>query len=288
MLTASLMEAACLKNFAFRVGHVGVLRGIMSQEKLQDKVQDTVMQLMDKKQFDDAFKVVEEAGGSEKCLVVLRELVELKGGDVSDIVGKMKKCVKDYGEAVAATDNLSEILKLALESGSKIDMIVDAGFARGLEYYTGMIFEIYIPDLNVALGGGGRYDKLVELFGGEPTPAVGVAHGLDRMMLGIQMQETSLGTEERKRVMVIPIKEELVGEALKIAQMLRSAGVTAEVEVMGRKMSKALEDADRKRMDFAVMVGERELKEGAVVVRNLAKREQSTVKIEEIRDKIKS
>jgi histidyl-tRNA synthetase len=167
-------------------------------------------------------------------------------------------------------------------------MIVDAGFARGLEYYTGMIFEVYIPDLNVALGGGGRYDKLVELFGGEPTPAVGVAHGLDRMMLGIQMQETSLGTEERKRVMVIPIKEELVGEALKIAQMLRSAGVTAEVEVMGRKMSKALEDADRKRMDFAVMVGERELKEGAVVVRNLAKREQSTVKIEEIRDKIKS
>jgi histidyl-tRNA synthetase len=260
----------------------------MSQEKLQDKVQDTVMQLMDKKQFDDAFKVVEEAGGSEKCLVVLRELVELKGGDVSDIVGKMKKCVKDYGEAVAATDNLSEILKLALESGSKIDMIADAGFARGLEYYTGMIFEVYIPDLNVALGGGGRYDKLVELFGGEPTPAVGVAHGLDRMMLGIQMQETSLGTEERKRVMVIPIKEELVGEALKIAQMLRSAGVTAEVEVMGRKMSKALEDADRKRMDFAVMVGERELKEGAVVVRNLAKREQSTVKIEEIRDKIKS
>ena len=288
MLTASLMEAACLKNFAFRVGHVGVLRGIMSQEKLEDKVQNTVMQLMDKKQYDDAFKVVEEAGGSEKCLVVLRELVELKGGDVSDIVGKMKKCVKDYEEVVAATDNLNEILKLVAESGGKIDMIADAGFARGLEYYTGMIFEVYIPDLNVALGGGGRYDKLVELFGGEPTPAVGVAHGLDRMMLGIQMQETSLGTEKRKRVMVIPIKEELVGEALKIAQMLRSAGVTAEVEVMGRKMSKALEDADRKRMDFAVMVGERELKEGAAVVRDLAKREQNTVKIEEITDKIKS
>jgi histidyl-tRNA synthetase len=287
-LTASLMEVACLENLTFKVGHVGVLRGVMGQERLDDKAQDTAMQLMDKKQYDDAFKALEEAGGSEECLTVLRELAELKGDNVSDIVDRMKECVKDYAEAVAATNNLSEILRLVSESASKISITVDAGFARGLEYYTGMIFEVYVPELDIALGGGGRYDKLVELFGGEPTPAVGVAHGLDRIMLGLHMQKAALGKEEKKKTMVIPIKEGLTGEALKIAQKLRSSGLTVEVEVMGRKMSKALEDANRRKMDFAIMVGERELKEGAVVVRNLVKREQSTVKIEEIADTIRS
>jgi len=92
---------------------------------------------------------------------------------------------------------------------------------------------------------------------------------------------------DERTVLVIPIKEELRGEALRVSQMLREAGVCVEVEVMGRKMARALEDADRRRMSYAVMVGERELKEGAVVVRDLAKREQKTVKIEEVAEKLK-
>ena len=86
----------------------------------------------------------------------------------------------------------------------------------------------------------------------------------------------------------LPITEALKSEALKIAQQLRAAGVTVEFEVMGRKMAKALEDADKRKVDFAVIVGERELKEGAVVLKDLANREQSTVAIEELVEKIKS
>jgi histidyl-tRNA synthetase len=70
--------------------------------------------------------------------------------------------------------------------------------------------------------------------------------------------------------------------------MLRDADIPVEVEVMGRKVTKALEDADRRKINYAVIVGERELKEGAVVIRNLMKREQSTVKIEKIIEKLKS
>ena len=102
----------------------------------------------------------------------------------------MKAHVKGFDEAAAAADNLSEILKLVTESGCEIET-VDPGFGRGLEYYTGMIFEVYIPELDIALGGGGRYDRLIEVFGGEPTPAVGVAHGLDRIALAMQMQKTA-------------------------------------------------------------------------------------------------
>jgi histidyl-tRNA synthetase len=292
LLTKSLMQAAGLKKFAFKVGHIGVLRGILTQERLVDKAQSAVMQLMDKKQYEDAFRLVESAGVSETCMPTLRKLVELKGSDVLDVVNRVAELVRDYEKSVEAARNLSEILDLILKSGTDVDVTVDAGFARGLDYYTGMILEVYVPDLDIALAGGGRYDRLIELFGGDPTPAVGVAHGVDRMMLALQQQNASQNalqeTEEERTVLVVPIKEELRGEALRVSQMLRNAGVSAELEVMGRKMTKALEDADRRRMSYAVIIGERELKEKTVVVRNLSKRVQSTVKIEDIAEVLKS
>ncbi|MDH5753852.1 MAG: histidine--tRNA ligase [Candidatus Bathyarchaeota archaeon] len=286
MLTNSLMKSVGLKNCVFKVGHVGVLRGILSQENVEEKVQNEIMQLMDKKQYEAALKLVEDAGTS-KCLATLKKLMETKGSKVSQILKTMEQQVEGYERAVDAVGNLREILKLVSETGEKIDMIVEAGFARGLEYYTGMIFEVYVPEMDISLGGGGRYDRLIELFGGEPTPAVGVANGIDRIMIAMQKQKTSLRIEEEKRVMIIPVKEELNRGVLKISRMLREAGIPVEIEVMGRKMSKALEDADRRNIDYAIIVGEKELKNSAVVIRNLKKREQKTVKIEKIIETIK-
>jgi len=287
MLTNSLMEKAGLKDYAFKIGHVGVLRGIFNQEKLEDKVQNQVMQLMDKKEHRDAFDVLESSSISGKCVELLRELAKLKGTDVFEVVGRIKELVKGYEKAATAAENLLEILKLISESGCKINITVDAGFARGLEYYTGLVFEVYVPSLDIALGGGGRYDRLIELFGGDPTPAVGVAHGLDRIMLALQGQKAPLKIEKEKRILVIPIQENMKGEALKISQMLREADLVVEVEVMGRKMTKALEDANRREMDCAIILGERELKEGAVVIRDLKRREQNTVKIEKLVETVK-
>lgn len=282
MLTNSLMKAAGLKNYAIKLGHIGVLKGILSQENVDDRVQNSVLQLMDKKEYDEALKLVD----SDRCREALRGLLELKGRKVSETVDKMKEYVKGYDQALAAAENLHEILELVTESGCQIET-VEAGFARGLEYYTGMIFEVYISELDIALGGGGRYDKLIELFGGEPTPAVGVAHGLDRIALALQTQNAFQEAEKQKRVVIIPVKEKLKIEALKISQMVRDAGVPVEFEVMGRKIAKALEDADRRKMDYAIIVGERELKKGAVVIRDLARREQSVVEIGKVVEKIR-
>ena len=287
MLTNSLMNAVELKNFVFKVGHVGVLRGILRQEKIEDEVQNGIMQSMDKKEYDEAIGLVEEAGASEKCLETLRKLVKVEGSKFSKVLDEMERRVEGFESAFNAVRNLQEILELVSGSGEKINMVVEAGFARGLEYYTGMVFEVYVPEFSIALGGGGRYDKLIEMFGGEPTPAVGVAHGLDRIMMAMQKQKAALKTAKEKKVVVIPVNEGLKGEALKISRMLRDAGIPVEVEVMGRKVTKALEDADRRKMDYAVIVGERELKEEAVVLRNLKRREQKTVEIEKIVEKIR-
>jgi histidyl-tRNA synthetase len=288
MLTDSLMKAVGLRNCVFKVGHVGVLRGILSQEGVKEKTENDVMQLMDKKQYDDALGLMEEAEASKKCVTTVQSLVKLKGNNVFDVAEKIKKSVASYEKSVVAAENLHEILRLILESGCKINMGVEAGFARGLEYYTGMIFEVYVPELDIALGGGGRYDRLIELFGGEPTPAVGIAHGIDRITLAMQKQKVPLKVNGEKRVMIIPVKNELVGKALEISRMLRDADTPVEVEVMRRKVTKALEDADRRKMNYAIIVGERELKEGAVVIRNLLKREQKTVKIQKVLEALRT
>lgn len=288
MVTSSLMDRVGLKDCVFKIGHVGVLRGVLIDEGLDDKAQNAVLQLMDKKQYDDSFRLVKDSGASERCLTVLRNLVELRGEDVCQTVEKMKKYVEGYEKAVTAVENLNEILRLVLESGCKISMRVEAGFARGLEYYTGMIFEVYVPELDVALSGGGRYDKLVELFGGEPAPAVGVANGVDRIMLAMQGQKVTLKETVEKKVMVISVGDETKAEALRISRILKSAKIAVEFEVMGRKMSKALEDADRRKIDYAVIVGKKELEEGKVVLKDLKRREQTAIRIEELPETLKS
>ncbi|MCW4010693.1 MAG: histidine--tRNA ligase [Candidatus Bathyarchaeota archaeon] len=282
LLANNLLKNTGLKNFALKLGHVGVLKGIMTQEGIDDKAQNAILQKMDKKEYETALALVD----SENCRKILRGLIELKGANVFDTVDKMKTQVQGYEKAVAAVENLEAILRLVTESGCEIE-VVDPAFARGLEYYTGVIFELYVPQLEIALGGGGRYDKLIEVFGGESTPAVGMATGIDRIALAMQAQKTRLQKPTQKRVTVIPIKEEQKAEALKIAQMLREAGLPAEFEVMGRKMGKALEDADKRKVDYAVIVGERELKEGKVVLKDLVGRTQAEVNIETLPSKIR-
>jgi histidyl-tRNA synthetase len=283
LLANSLLKNVGLKDYALKLGHVGVLKGIMSQEGIDDKSQNAILQKMDKKEYEAALTLV----NSEKCRTVLQGLIDIKGSDVFDTVEKMKTCVQGYEKALAAVVNLGAVLKLVTDSGCEIET-VEPAFARGLEYYTGIIFELYVPELDIALGGGGRYDRLIEAFGGEPTPAVGVAAGIDRITIAMQTQQTALKKQIRKRVTVVPIKDEQKGEALKIAQMLRDSGIPVEFEVMGRKMAKALEDADKRKVDYAIIVGERELKEGKVVVKDLAKRTQEEVEITVLAEKVKN
>ncbi len=287
LLTNNLMKSVGLRNYAFKVGHIGVLRGILGREGLAEDVQNRALQLMDKKQYEDALSLVKDAGASEKCLTLLQKMVNIRGCNLSSVLGEMKRLVEDYSGASAAVENLAEIVEL-VSKACNLDVMVDAGFARGLEYYTGMIFEVYVPELDIALAGGGRYDRLVELFGGEPTPAVGVAHGLDRIMLALQEQKALVKPYGDKRVVVVSVSEALSTEALRVSETLRAEGIPVEVEVMGRKVAKALETANRKGIAYVVLVGERELKEGAVTLRDMERKEQRTLKIEELAKAIRT
>jgi histidyl-tRNA synthetase len=282
LLTNKLMKKVGLCNYAFKIGHVGVIRGILTEEGVDEKTQNAILQLMDKKEYGEAFKLV----GSKECRKVLQGLLRQKGETGFETLENIEDYVRGYEKAEAAANNLRDIIALVTQSDCPVES-VEPAFARGIEYYTGMIFEVYIPELDIALGGGGRYDKLIEVFGGEPTPATGVAHGLDRIAMAMHAQKIVLSALQPRRVVVVSVNEIMKIEALRIAEKLRDAGLSVEFEVMGRKMAKALEDADRRKVDYAVIVGERELKESNVVVRDLAKREQAVVAVNKVAGKIK-
>ncbi|UCE15622.1 MAG: histidine--tRNA ligase [Candidatus Bathyarchaeota archaeon] len=278
-LTYDLMERLGFRNYWFKIGHVGILRGILTQETVAEEQQNTIVQLLDKKKWNEALTATHKLGASQSCVAVLKKLLETRGKDVSKVLKEAKHVVEGYEGAVAAVENLQEILELTRNSGIKFETLIEAGFARGLEYYTGMIFECYVPNIEVALAGGGRYDKLIELFGGEPTPALGVAQGIDRLVLAMKKHGVTPKVPEKTKVMIIPVDEELRTKAIELSINLRKAKIPAEVEVMGRAVSKALSNADRREVTHAVIVGPEELREGKVVLKDMKNREQRTVEI---------
>jgi len=279
IITNNLLKKLGLQNYRFKVGHTGILRGILTQEGLDDEKQNSVRQLLDKKLWTDALTVAREAGVSTKGLLALESLLETKGENAFEVLSQIRDSIQEYASALAAVDNLWKILEMIKDSGEQLDVLVEAGFARGLEYYTGMIFESYVPGLDIALGGGGRYDKLIQLFGGEPIPAVGVAQGIDRIVLALTKQKVAQEPAKESSVAVISVKDECMAKAIEISVMLRNMGLPVEVAVMGRSISRALADADRRGVAYAVIVGPKELEEEKVVLREMKKSTQRTVKI---------
>jgi len=286
ILTNDLLKRLGLQNYRFKIGHTEILRGILNQEGLDEGKQNSVRQLLDKKSWEEALAIARDADVSQNCLATLERLFETKGEDTFQVLESVKEIVQDYESALAAVENLWKILELVKDSGAQLEVMVEAGFARGLEYYTGMIFEPYVPELDVALGGGGRYDKLIQLFGGESIPAVGVAQGIDRIVLSLKKQEVSPKTAKERSVVVISVKNESMGKALELSDILRKSGLPVEVAVMGRSISRALTDADRRGVAYAVIVGPEELKEEKVVLREMKKSEQRTVEISNLTEEI--
>jgi len=286
-LIDSFLRKIGLRNYCFKIGHVGVLRSIFSQEGIDEEKQNRIMQMLDKKEWEEAIRLMKEAKSSPACLDLLKKLLGTSGSDPASVIKEMREIVDDYPSAIEAVENLNEILDLLRSGGLKTEILIDAGFARGLEYYTGSIFEVYVPEMDIALGGGGRYDRLVELFGGGKVPAVGVAMGMDRISIALKKQgaPTSWGVSER--LLVIPVERSMLGEVFKVASMLRENGFSAEIETMGRSVTRALSDADRRGITFTVIIGPKEMKEGKVVLRHMIKRKQMTVELDELLEKIK-
>lgn len=180
-------------------------------------------------------------------------------------------------------------LKSYIEKLGLLDYVqFSPSLARGQEYYTGTVFEVYVKDESIksSIGGGGRYDKMITDFinNGNQYPAVGISFGLN-VIYEILKNREEFTENALTDIFIIPMGTEI--ECLKIAETLRKAGYKVEVEMKNRKMKKSLEYANEENIPYVLILGEDELARGSVTVKNMNEKTQTEISMQNLIDEFK-
>jgi histidyl-tRNA synthetase len=160
----------------------------------------------------------------------------------------------------------------------------DRLLVRGLDYYTHTAFEIMAPDIGAqsSIGGGGRYNGLVEVCGGPPIPGIGFALGIERIILAMEQQHLPIGQPGGIDVFVVTAGQVAAGEAIRQLQKIRAAGISADKDYMSRSLKAQMKFAGKVGAKYAVIIGEDEIKQGVVAVRNMSLGEQKSIALEQL------
>ncbi|MDR9417274.1 MAG: histidine--tRNA ligase [Gracilimonas sp.] len=169
-----------------------------------------------------------------------------------------------------------------------INYTIEPHLVRGMDYYTRTAFELISPDLGSqdALAGGGRYDLLVEEIGGQPTPAVGFAAGMERLMIACEELGIELAQEKSVDLYFVTLGEAARTWALTHLPKARAAGHSATMDYKGRSMKAQMKDADRENALYTVIIGDNELSEGKFTLRNMKASEEDSLTFDEILAKL--
>lgn len=200
---------------------------------------------------------------------------------------KSPVCQEIAAGAPKTTDYLCEDCRVHFEAVQRyltllgIDYELDPGLVRGLDYYTRTVFEFPSKSLGFALGGGGRYDGLVEELGGKPTPGLGFGMGLDRILLALEEQKTEFPAPERCEVYLASMGDKALETAFALAGRLHECGIAADCDLCARGLKAQMKYADRIGAKFTVVIGDDELQSGKAELKNMKTGEKQTVSIGE-------
>jgi len=272
------LERIGFKDFFVRINNRKILSAMLKQAGIDKKTED-VLRAVDKLEKIGADGVKNELRKlkvPESSIRKLLELINIKGD--ATILEEVKKVL---GKCEGISE-LEELLSFLTSMGVSERIKVDLSLARGLDYYTGPIFEISVEEGIGSIAGGGRYDKLIGILGGRDIPATGISLGIERIL---EVMKSRKMVEERKssvKAFVAYPSQSLLNEVLKLVKELRSFNISTDFDLRGRKLTRQLEYADALKIPFVIILGEAELKKGVVRVRDMEKREEFEVKREEV------
>jgi histidyl-tRNA synthetase len=268
-------------GFRTLLNHREVLASLARVAGVPEEQAREVYRAVDK--FDkigvDGVRVELVKGGiTDESIEFILRFITLDGENTS-VLSAMRDTLERDEHGLKAVDDLEQVVRLLEDLGIPAGVYsVAPRLARGLSYYTGIVFEAVIEQPPIgSLLGGGRYDKLIGSFAGRDVPTVGTAFGIERLQivmteLGIVPQTTSAPS-----VFITIFGPDLAAESLRLAQELRAAGVAVISALQADKLGKQLKEADQKGAQFALVLGPDELARGEVVVKQLKTGEQRSV-----------
>ena len=265
-----------------------ILTGIAEMIGQAEKIVDitVAMDKLDKIGLDAVNAELAENGIPAEAIAKLQPIIQLSGTN-EEKLATMREVLKDSETGLKGVDEMEYIL--AKLGGLNNQVELDLTLARGLNYYTGAIFEVKALDVEIgSITGGGRYDNLTGIFGMPGLSGVGISFGADRIFdvlnqLDLYPKEAVGGT----LVLFVNFGEAETDYCLPVLAQVRQAGISAEMYPDAVKMKKQMSYANAKNIPFVVMAGETEMQEGVMALKNMVTGEQRVVKVSELVDALK-
>lgn len=288
----SVFTTLGLKGAVIKINNRKILSGIAEVIGAKDKLIDFTVALdkLDKIGEDGVKKEMLEKGITEEALVKVQPLFNFTGS-INEKLEKLAELLASSEEGLKGVEELRFICDNVTEIGLGQSILdLDVTLARGLNYYTGAIFEVTAPK-EVAMGsigGGGRYDDLTGIFGLKNMSGVGISFGLDRIYL--VLEELNLFPDtvtQATKVLFVNFGNKEALYCMKAIAKLREAGIKAELYPDAAKMAKQFQHADKRGIPFAVLCGDEEISSATFKIKNLSSGEQESVSLEALVEKLK-
>ncbi|MGY8951318.1 MAG: histidine--tRNA ligase [Flavobacteriales bacterium] len=267
-----------IPNIEICINNRKVLSGMVEVMNSEELFNDIVIALdkLDKIGIEKVKEEMKVKGVSEESLLVLEQFLSLTAiSELKSLLTNSEIGRKGVEELQFVSDNVN---KLGLKNST---LKFDITLARGIDYYTGCILEVVQKDVKIgSIGGGGRYDNLTSVFGLDNVSGVGISFGLDRMY--IVMEELNVFPEnidQNTRVMLANFGKEESVYCLNLLKQLRENGISSELYPSNSKMKKQMSYADKKSVEFVLMIGENEMESNTITIKNmkLGTQEESTI-----------
>jgi len=290
---ADILSNVGLKDFIIRISNRRLIEsylrkiGVRSQTQMEKTLR--IIDKIRKAPLDQLRKELRALRIKEGSVGDILEFTALKGppAEVLDRMGSFGFTEEEMKRGMSELSTLANELE---SFGQIANCTYDLSVVRGIGYYDGIVFEAFDKggeDVG-SIFGGGRYDKLCRMYGKRDLPATGVAGGIERLMISLERAGLFPKASPAAKVFVASVQSDIRPEAVRVAQTLRNAGISAEIDLKGRNLSKQLEYADSARIPYVIVLGPKEIQTRTVRIKSMVTRSEIEASMSELSAKLQS